>query len=141
MNLPMHCWVITSDVPPYCIKRASPSWFVLWQLTVKEALGKPISILRTPGSDARALARHSSDAQRARITKRRCINVRQTDGSLIGYDLEIEQTERGRLPHSPAGCQTRRLQDGCKKTLVKFEPWTRNLQRSIGWPWAAPEQL
>jgi len=97
MNLPMHCWVITSDVPPYCIKRASPSWFVLWQLTVKEALGKPISILRTPGSDARALARHSSDAQRARITKRRCINVRQTDGSLIGYDLEIEQTEHGLL--------------------------------------------
>ena len=93
----MHCWVITSEAAPYYIRRASPSWFVLWQLTVKEALGKPISILRTPGSDARALARHLSDAQRARITKRRCINVRQTDGSLIGHDLEIEQTEHGLL--------------------------------------------
>ena len=43
-------------VPPYCTKAAPPSWVAHWQCTANDALGKPSSMLQTPGPDVQASA-------------------------------------------------------------------------------------
>ena len=92
------CWVLTDD--EHRIQSASAAWCELWGYDEEEVLGRPISIINGPGSNAKAgknlMARLNAGENRGQWATARCTNTSKS-GQLHTHSLTLVKRPAGWL--------------------------------------------